>query len=185
MADRELIRIDTQGTLAAVLAAMAEQPMGIERARRRALSKLATWAKRQVLREASAASGASQKKLQALVRYRTTQRGDGALSIWIGTDPIAAHHLGTVRWNRRMVGARVGKRSYPGTWSWGEGSRTGPAVMRRTGDGRLPIEVERVPIHDAVRARVDALVPTISDRLERLMIQELNYVLNIERKRAA
>lgn len=183
--DRELIRIDTQGTLEAVLARLERAPQAIAKAQRRAARKLATYARRQVLKAASAASGASQKTLLALVRFRASRVGDGGLSIWIGTNPIGLHHLGTVRWQQRTPGgrytkgARVGRKTYPGTWSWGRG-KTGPAVMQRLGPERLPIESVRIDIHEAVQARVDAMIPEIAERYQTLLAQELRYALEIE-----
>jgi hypothetical protein len=187
--DRELIRIDTQGTLQAVLARFDRAPEGIARAQRRASKKLETYARRQVLKAASQASGATQKVLLALIRFRASRIGDMGLSIWIGTNPIKLHHLGTVSWKQRTAsgrytqGARVGRKTYPGTWSWGRG-KTGPAVMERTTDERLPIDVVRVEIHDAIRTRIDAIIPDIAERYQTLLAQELRYALELESKAA-
>jgi hypothetical protein len=192
--DREIIRIDTQGTLAEVLARFERAPEGIARAQRRAAKKLETYARRQVLRAASQASGATQKVLLALIRFRASRVGDMGLSIWVGTNPIKLHHLGTVSWTQRKKnertgkwkmtkGARVGRKVYPGTWSWGRG-KTGPAVMERTGDTRLPIDVVRVDIHDAIRTKIDAIIPEIAARYETLLAQELRYALELETRAA-
>lgn len=175
------IRIDTQGTLERLRAELQAMPAGVERARKRAGSKLITWARRQVLRAASQSSGATQKRLQELVRFRATRQDGGGIEIWIGTNPLKAHHLGAVRWTPRMKGARAGKRSFPGTWSWGQGSRTGTAIMRRLGEARLPIEAVTVPIHEQVLARITAMQPEIGDRYSTLLAQELNYALRVER----
>jgi hypothetical protein len=187
--DREVIRIDTQGTLQEVLARFERAPEGVARAQRRAAKKLETYARRQILRAASQASGATQKKLQVLLRFRASRVGDMGLSIWVGTNPIKLHHLGNVTWKQRTAGgrytqgARVGRRTYPGTWSWGFG-KTGPAVMERTGDTRLPIDVVRVDIHDAIRTKIDAIVPEIAERYQTLLAQELRFALELETRAA-
>lgn len=187
--DRELIRIDTQGTLQAVLAQFARAPQAIARAQARAAKKLETYARRQVLRAASQASGAPQKTLLTLIRFRATRIGAMGLSIWVGTNPIKLHHLGTVTWQQRTAGgrytkgARVGRKVYPGTWSWGRG-KTGPGVMERTTSDRLPIRAVTVEIHEAVRARIDAILPEIGARYQTLLTQELNYALNLEAQAA-
>jgi hypothetical protein len=187
------IRIDTAGTLERALAEMADAPHDIARAQRRALRKLLTFIKRRVLRAAAAASGASQKKLQALLRYRATlYTGDNVgIEVWLGTNPLKAHHLGNVTWRRSMQGARVGRRGYPGAWSWSAPAKTAPAVMRRigqfgrNGNPRLErIDVVREPIHDAVNAAMAQLEPEIERRFQELMLQELNYALNVEQNAA-
>jgi hypothetical protein len=183
--DREIIRIDTQGTLQEVLARFERAPVAIARAQARAARKLETYARRQVLQAASKASGATQKTLLTLVRFRATRVGDMGLSIWVGTNPLKLHHLGVVSWTQRTAkgrytkGAKVGRRTYPGTWSWGRG-KTGPAVMERLTDERLPIDVVRVDIHDAIKTKLDALVPVIAQRYQTLLEQELNYALRLE-----
>lgn len=171
--------IDYDEAVKQAKAALGSLPQAMERARKRALRKLMTWLQRQVLREAAAAADVTQRSLRAALRYRASLVDDG-IDIWIGTNPIAAHHLGTVRWTRRMKGARVGRRSFAGTWSWGPGSRTGSAVMRRTGQERMPIERVDVEIHDAIERRVLGMGQEISERFERLVIQEMNYALLVE-----
>lgn len=151
------------------------------KAQKRALRKLMTWLRRQVLREASAATGASQKALKAALRYRATLT-DTRIDIWIGTNPISAHYLGRVRWTKRMKGARAGRRLFPGSWSWGPGSKTSKAIMRRKTELPLPIERVEVPIHNAVSARVNGLLPEIGARYQTLMERELDYAMNVERK---
>lgn len=177
------IRIDTDGTLERLQRQMAAMPEGVERARRRAIKKLSTWLRRQVLREAATAAGTTQKILKVLLRYRATLRDD-SISIWIGTNRLKAHHLGTVRWTRRMQGARVGRRLFESSWSWPDSRRMAGLVVERTGDARLPVDVVTVPIHDAILQRLQALQPEVDARFERLLVQELNYALNVEAARA-
>lgn len=176
------IRIDADGTIERLRLQLGAMPADIARAQRRALSKLATWIQRKVLRELSAVTGATQKTLKAIARYQVARRDD-SLSIWLGTSPLKVHHLGTVKWTRRMRGARVGRRSYPGTWSWPTGPTTG-LVMERLSDARLDIAPVTVEIHAAVRNRIQALQPEIDARYLTVMAHELNYVLNVEQARA-
>lgn len=176
-------RLDTDGTLERLQRQMADWPAGVERARKRALRKLGTWINRQVLREVARENNVAQKVIKDLKRYRATVSATG-ITVWIGTNPVKAHHLGKVLWTPRMQGARVGRRSFPDTWSWSEAARTKGLVMRRTSRDRLPIEVVRVPIHDQTAAAVNRLMPDINQRFETLMRQELNYALNIEAARA-
>ena len=187
------ITIDTKGGFERVAASMARMPKASERAMARALRKLATWLKRQALRAASQAAEIPQKFFERALRYHVSIEKAGSmpvgLSVWIGTNPVKAHRLGTVRWNRRMQGARVGRRSYPGMWSWGRGV-TGPAIMFRTGEKRTtltgrqkriyPIDVETEQPHDPVLARLRGLQDEAGARFERLLTQELNYALHHE-----
>ena len=171
--------LDDAGTLERVSAELGAMPKRIDLARKRALRKLMTWLKRQVLREASRAAGVSQKTMRAALRYRAT-RNEAGINIWIGTNPLKAHYLGAVRWTRRMKGARAGRRLFPGSWHWGPGSKTGKAVMQRVGADRLPIEPAEVEIHEAISQRLAGMQDEIAERFERLMLQELNYALNVE-----
>lgn len=177
------LRIDTQGTLERLQRQMAAMPQGVERARRRALGKLSTWVQRQILREAATAAGVPQKIIKALLRYRTTRTAD-VLKIWIGTNPLKAHHLGTVKWTRRMAGARAGRRLFAGAWSWPNSRKMKGLIVQRTGDQRLPVEVVTVEVHQAVLNRIQAIQPAIDARFLTLLQQELNYALNHEAARA-
>jgi hypothetical protein len=181
----DFLRIDTQGAIAALQAEFSALPAGIARARKRALAKLMTWVKRQLLKEVSAATGVPQKVFSAIMRYSATTLPDGSITIWIGTNPIRVHNLGKVTWQRSMSGARVGPTTYAGSWSR-PGSKTGPLVMRRTGPARdAPIAPETQEIHPAAARRLDELQPAIGERFIELMRQELNYAINVEGARAA
>lgn len=176
-----ILSINTSGTVARVARELAATPAAIERARTRALRKLATWVQRQVLKAAAEAAGTTQKVIKVLLRFRVTRHGDGAIRIWLGTNPLSAHHLGTVRWTRRMQGARAGRRLFPGSWSWSAPAKTAGLIMERAGPPRLPIRKVTVAIHDTVSNRLQSLIPAIADRFERLFVQELHYALNLER----
>lgn len=188
-----ILNINTGGTVARVARELAATPQAIERARTRALQKLFTWVQRQVLRMLSAYTGATQKTFKTLLRFRAYRQSNGGLRIWLGTSPIGAHHLGTVRWTRRMLGARVGRQMYRGTWSWQPPVVTGGLVMFRTGFfnrkrkgryvGKVREDIQKVmvDIHEEVMRGMDELMPEIGDRFERLFVQELRYALHLER----
>jgi hypothetical protein len=177
------LRIDTQRTLERLQRQIAAMPHGVERARRRALRKLSTWVQRQVLREASAAIGVPQKIIKALLRYRSTRTAD-VLSIWIGTNPLKAHHLGKVRWTRRMTGARAGRKLFAGSWSWPASRIMAGLIVERIAkfnrneNPRLQkIDVVTEEVHQAVLTRLEAIQPNIDARFLTLLQQELNYAL--------
>lgn len=177
------ITVDARSGFERVAATFGRLPRATERAQARALRKLATWLKRQALRAAGRAAGIPQKFFQQAMRYYVDLTDTG-LSVWIGTNPIPQHRLGTVTWNRGMRGAKVGRRSFPRSWSWGPGSKTGSAIMRRIGAARLPIA--RVPDeqpHPAVLAALSRLQADASARFDTLLRQELNYALNVEARR--
>ncbi len=182
MSNGIVIKVDARAGFERVAAAFGRLPRATDRAMRRALRKLSTWIRRQALRAASAASGVPQKFYKRAMRYHVATSKDG-LSVWIGTNPIPQHRLGAVRWSPRMRGARVGRRSFPGAWSWGRG-KTGPAIMERLGASRLPIR--RVPDeepHPAVLAALGQLQGQAAARFQTLLRQELNYALNHEARR--
>jgi hypothetical protein len=182
------LTIDDEGTIARVRASFAAMPQGIERARKRAMKKLMTWIKRQVMREVAKAAGTTQKTFKTLLRYQATSDPIGNINIWIGTNPVGAHFLGKVSWSRKRKGAKAGKHLFPGTWSWGEGSKTKTAIMKRSlsSDPDSAIERESFPIHDSVvQAVTTNIQPQMAERFERLMRQELNYALKHEGAKAA
>lgn len=180
-----VLTIDARAGLTRVAGRFARLPQATVRAQQRALRKLATWLKRQVLREAARGSGIAQAWFQQAMRYFVTLQDQG-LQIWLGTEPIKAHRLGTPVWTRRQKGARVRRRQWPGTWSWAANphAKTSPAVMRRTGPARLPITVERIDIHATVLARLRGIERDAKARFDRLLTQELHYALNVEAQRA-
>jgi len=172
-----LVNINDRGSILAMERAVLAIPQAAEKARRRALTKLKTFVEGQVAKAVAAELKIPQNAVRALGRVRETSQGDGSMSIWVGTNDLPVHRLGTVTWTRRQKGARVRREIYPGTWSWGKGSKTGSAVMRRVGASALPIKMEGKPIHDTVSQRVGTVLPAVSERYGRLMRQELSYAL--------
>lgn len=186
MSERFALTLDTVRSIERVQGALSRLPVQVRKAQSRALRKLRTWVQRQVLRAAAQATGATQKALKAALRF-TSRSVQGGFKVWVGTNPIQAQFLGKVSWTRRMTGARVGRRTFAGAWSWGPGSRTGTAVMHRTGEfvrrgraARERIEPVTVEIHEAVSARMSELQGAIAERFQTLLLQELNYALQVE-----
>jgi hypothetical protein len=151
-------------------------PDAAVRARARALRQLAPWLEREVLRAAAAASGVAPRVWRALARVSSSARGD-KIGVWLGTNDIAAHHLGDVTWSRRAPGATAGGRVFPGSWSWSQARRTDGRVMRRRGTARLPIDTVYWEIHAAVVSAAKSLTPTISERYQSIMLRELECAL--------
>lgn len=171
------IRIEIDG-IDALQRRLRDAPKQIQAARRRAFGKLATWVRRQVARAVSQEANIPQKVFLASKRTATHIAADGGeLVVWVGTRDLPAHRIGTVRWTRRMTGARAGRRLFPGTWSWGPGSKTGSAIFRRLGPERTPIARETIPIHAAAQRGLDNALPEISARFLRLLRAELRYEL--------
>jgi hypothetical protein len=165
-----------------------------QRAITRTLRIMETWVLRRALRAASQGSGIPAKYYTRAFRAYSDMTDTG-IAIWIGTNEIPVHRLGNVEvtdiktrkkqrianviWKRSMKGAQIGKRKYPGAWSWGRG-KTGPAVMRRSASDRLPIErVEEKP-HEAVLAAMHKAQDDIGSMFNRRLAEQLNYAWNIE-----
>lgn len=181
--------VDPGDSLLRARAILGAIPAKVAKAERRAMRALSKWVERQVLRAAAQELGVTQKALKAAARIKSKST-DQIVKVWIGTNPVKAHFLGTVRWTRRMIGARAGKRQFPGSWSWGEGSKTGKTIMRRTGQfvqtgarRRERIAAVTVPVHDAMARRLDNMAPEIAERFDTLYRQQLNYALNVEGRR--
>jgi hypothetical protein len=189
-----LVNISTGGTLEQVQREFAAMPEGLNRARARAYRKLGTWMQRQILRAVSTATDIPQARFKAMMRLYQKPigpKGIDGVSFWVGTRPIKVHRLGAVTWTRRMRGARVGKRSFAGSWSWPQGKKTAPAVMQRTGafgrrgNPRLEtIEVVKLSIHETALAALNKVIPDAQERFATLLRQEINYALKVEAKRA-
>lgn len=188
------VTIDDQGTIDQVIKRLAAVPDQIKKAEQLTLVRLKDFVLSQVAKAVASATGATQKAFKAIGRVRANSRGDGTLVIWIGTNAISASRLGEVTWTRRMKGAKAGRRLFPGSWSWGPGSATSTAIMRRTGKRKVMtkgrykgkerevIEKVMVDISDAVNAKMEALLPQIAKRYDRLMRQQLRYVVQIANK---
>lgn len=185
----ELVNVEFQG-LDAALRNLGSSGKQIDRARRRALAKLLTFARREVARTVARTVGISQKNFIALARLSAQRRQTGAVELWIGTNPVAAQYLGRVAWRRSWVGARAGTRQFQGAWSWvgKPGAKTGAAVMRRTAGSyqvdartRSGIAEVKVDIHAQIKARMPEIQAAVLARFRVLLAQELNYALKVER----
>lgn len=150
------------------------QSKPIKVAIRRAITKTTKWLRRQITRIVAAEFGIRQKtfdKYRVSVRMREGELWEALL--WVGTNPFPAHHLGVVRWTRRMKGARAGRRLFEGTFA----HRSEGPIFRRSGEDRLPIEVEAVEIDAVLREQLRRLETQAMRRYRTLLAQELNYQL--------
>lgn len=146
----------------------------VNRAVNRAIRKTGQWLRRQVTRLAAIELKVSQRTFdKARVRFWLDRKNlEGTL--WVGTNPFPAHRLGTVRWNRRMKGARAGRRSFPGTFA----PRQDGPVFRRTGKARLPIEVVSLDIDEQLQEQFKRLEARGLRRYRAILEQELTYELH-------
>lgn len=146
----------------------------VKTAVRHAVTKTARWLRRQVSRIAAAELTIAQKAFdKARVRVRMEEGELWEALLWVGLDPFPAHHLGAVRWTRRMKGARAGRRLFSGAFA---PKANGP-IFRRTGKDRLPIEKEAVEFGAAVNENVRRLEAAALKRYRTLLAQELNFQL--------
>jgi len=183
------ITIDTRDMVAHINRVFAAFPKQADRALRRATTRFRAVLRRQALQATSESTGIPQKFFARAMRFHVEidRYGDQPLGVaaWIGTNPIGVHRLGKVAWTPRTPkgrptkGAKVGRKTYAGAWSWGRG-KTGPAVMRRTSDARQPIQRVVENPHPAVEERLRRMVGDLGERYHRLLKQELNYALNFE-----
>lgn len=175
------IRIDTTG-IDDLTRHFDLAPAAITRARRAALRKTAVFAQKTVGQSIRDAVGLPISAFKKLNRFAIRFMGNDGMRVWTGTNPVPAHNFGTVKWNRRMVGARAGKKSFAGSFAWNRPQ--GTLIMQRTGafgrrgNPRLErIAVVRVPIHDAVTVAMRSAQPAVVERYQTLLMQQLNYEL--------
>lgn len=149
---------------------------GVERAVNRALRKTGRWLRTQLARAVAqdARIPVSRfRRMRVSLRFRNA---DWQASLWLGTNPLAAHKLGKVRWTRRMRGARVGRRQFPGAFAWGPNPDR-PRVFKRRSSSRLPIKVVTVSIDEAAQENARRLERRAMQRFRTVLRQELRYEL--------
>jgi len=157
----------------------------IDRAANRAKNKAAKWAAKQVasgiaaddavpVRALYKASGSGRHKKRVQISFADHGVG-GYAAVWVGYNPIKAAYLGSLRQQRR--GARAGKHFFERAFlaTMRSGHR---GVYLRSGNARLPIDEQYVPLNSAER-NVEAVSRRIPIRLAELFEQELNYEVNV------
>lgn len=140
-----------------------------KRAARRAVNKCAKWTQGQARRAISNELRVAQKVIRS--RLRLYNKGDAlAKKVWLGLNSVAAHKLGRVRVSGR--GVNVAGRQLDGAFVI---RRYGGGVYRRTGRGRFPLELVKIPIDDAGGRALRQAAHAAEARLLELLRQELNY----------
>lgn len=138
---------------------------------------------------ASEIAKGSRVPVKALTKGGSTGRGRRVVSyfrddgltgaVWVGYNPIKAGYVGTPV--QQVRGARVGRHTFPGAFdaTMRSGHRS---IFVRTGKGRLPLEEKLVSIDIApgVVAEAQAQART---RLSDVLLQELNYEINVKGRR--
>lgn len=162
----------------------------IRKATNRAAKKTTQWLRRQIARIASQHLGIQQKLFaDARIKVRIDNGKDalGEAVVWIGTEPMDAHQLGTVRWTRRQRGAKAGRKLFPGSFAH---DSEGPIFRRsdepkRTmrkgrykGKKRQPIEKEQIEIDPVISENVLRMERRAGERYLALLAQEMNYELS-------
>jgi len=174
------VQIETDVILQEMMEGVTATPAKLQKAYKRAIRKMVRWLQRQVLQAASQATTIGQKwwrdNLRVYVHF-----GKATGGVWIGLNPIRVSRLGRVHWTRRMAGARVGRRSYPGTFA--AKTRTGHlGVWQRRSASRLPIDEQYEAVYPPILARMERIEDEAQVRFERLLRQEIQYALAIEGK---
>ena len=148
---------------------------------RRALKKTGQWVKTYVAKGVSREVKIPQKVLRARLYFFLRSMMEG--KVWLGTNPIEAHRIGTPRQTRR--GVTVGRLQFDGAWiyrSRHSSSKEGK-VYRRVGAARAPFEMVRYE-WDAVGERVFREVAGRAEaRMMQILEQELNYEIHKLRDR--
>ena len=195
------IYLDLEGEIDPLIAGLKDSPDKVSKATKRALSKLAKFAERNVLREVSRQVGVTAKLIKELGRVRAslkkaTNRDTGAyeLVVWLGIFDIPAHKLGTPRQTR--AGVRTGKHFWQGAFLFQPLNAPKAMVFKRAANwkhkqqrsrksGRLmwiglPIEKQSLPIYQQAETALANMEPLLLERFSTLLQQELNYAFNIE-----
>lgn len=177
--------------------AVQEAERASERAQKRTIRKTAQWAGRKSARELARANRVPLRAIHRrrpgkAGRLRWTIRDEGA-NVWLGTQPVKASYLGTLKQQRN--GARAGRHTFPGSFiatmrsghagifrraragevtSNQKSSRGWTKGRPRTSSRNLPIIAQTVPLENAdeVRAGVYEGLPA---RYREFMRQETRF----------
>lgn len=180
-------------------------PRDLARAQKRALRKTMMWLQRQGTAELARQTGIKQKDLKAY-RRATIKVGDYEGVLWLGLNPMPLHLSGRVSWSPKSDGARVKGRTYAGAFyraiygserkvwirtkrnvaeghvPYHDAARYRPLPTRQVSSGRFPVTLLGVPLEDAGPELSATLLRDAEERYRKLLAQEINYVMNHERK---
>jgi len=146
----------------------------IKKAARRAISKTTRWVRRRLAQLAASELGLSQSAL-AKARIRIYKRKSVMESgVWAGANDLAAHRFGSVRWTKRMAGARAGRRMFEGSFAVKSGPMAGK-IYRRKGRDRFPLAVEKAEISPDMFSAMRQIERQGQARYKKVLLQELNY----------
>lgn len=194
-----LIQAEVSGKIDELIALFKESPAKNQRAINRALRKLSRWAERHVLRDMSHRMNVTLKTLKNLnrvkVKLNNGYHDDRYLEIWVGINEVGVHNLGKAKQTKR--GVRVGRnysredaflmqpveaeteyvwvRSGYAKKKWQKSKKSGRWLWMA-----LPIKKETVRIDAEVERSLKSIEPKLVERFSDLLLQELNYVFNVE-----
>uniref|UniRef100_Q31HU3 Prophage minor tail protein Z homolog n=1 Tax=Hydrogenovibrio crunogenus (strain DSM 25203 / XCL-2) TaxID=317025 RepID=Q31HU3_HYDCU len=159
---------------------------GLQKAINRASKKMARWLQTHIARQAVRLIG---MKISSFKKYRiklNMRDSSGINKVWIGTNPIAAHHLQNPRWKRQWAGARAGGQTFDGAFiadSKSGGSRNGMKVFRRlpgqyNSAGKEKLEKVSIAINDDVKEAIYRLQNRANARFKELLLHEIRFELS-------
>lgn len=171
----------------------------IERARLRALRKVAKPIERAIMQQASRKLRIPQKAIADRFFSNALREGDTELRVWIGTWAISPFSIGTPR--QQVTGVRSGTRFYRGAFLGSVYTLEEKVWIRlrsphyseelyptryRKGDrglarnNRFPVVRAAVPIDGVIAEVLQADGQEFADRFLRIFEQELNYEVNVK-----
>lgn len=170
------IQINFARELQQASAALQSTPKQLHLAGQRAIKKTMRWVQTRLARELAQALNVSQKSLKTRFSLRNVGRGSDSVTIlWLGIAPLAAERAGKARQTRK--GVTVGKRKYEGAFYrrvYGDEAR----VWKRVGAERLPVKAEVIQVSDHAEEIFKRFEQRIPAEFQRIIKQELNYVVN-------
>lgn len=184
-------------------------PNQLQKATDRATRKTIKWLSTRLAREIGQALNIPQKAIKNRITTSIAGEGVGRVHIlWLGVAPVAAEQLGKAR--QTKTGVSVGRRRYEGAFyrdvygdgdkvwirksravalamdlpDWG-GKKGGDGSFLRNPDarGRFPVRRVSVDISNVANDVFRRYDKRAIERFGTLIDQELNYVVNHERKR--
>ena len=193
-------QLDTSRAIVQASAHIQATQKQLNLAAQRAMRKTQRYINMLCARQLSTALGISQGRLKRRLRSSHTGKGlESVFSVWFGAFPMAAEEAGNARQTRK--GVTVGKHRFDGAF-YRPVFSANPRVWIRSGrnireqhpvlgkprrglsarPGRFPIERVAVEVSEPAARIFAELEAKAERRFFELMLQELNYVVNVEKK---
>jgi hypothetical protein len=149
----------------------------IKAAWRRTLNKFARHISAKVAKTLAPQADVTQRAIkQRLKTFQRRNSGFAQVKLWLGLNPLAAHHVGTLR-QLKGTGVKVRGHHLPKSFL-AKGQNTGKTMaFERSTQSRYPIKISRIEWSESAEQAFQNAMLGAQPELMRRYQQELNYEL--------